>query len=79
MASAGIEPAARWASTSRSTSELQKPSVIASGTDGIRTRTPPIDSQVRFLCATIPKLQRVSDRRWHGERMTPPPGSRGLV
>jgi hypothetical protein len=34
MASAGIEPAARWASTSRSTGELQKPYRTESGTDG---------------------------------------------
>ena len=40
MASAGIEPAARWASTSRSTGELQKPSGSPAEPTGLEPATP---------------------------------------
>lgn len=53
MAPAGIEPAARWASTSRSTGELQKPLRSLYGADGTRTRTPPMDSRVRFIALRL--------------------------
>lgn len=44
MAPAGIEPAPRWDSASRSTGELQEPSEA----DGTRTRTLPRDSRARW-------------------------------
>jgi hypothetical protein len=72
VAPAGIEPASRWASTSRSTGELQEPGRSR------RDSNPQSPERQSGALAIAPRLQNSTpgDQRWHGERMTPPPGSR---
>lgn len=68
VALAGIEPATRWISPSRSTGELQEPYEA----DGTRTRNLPRDSRARWPLRHSSSFQK----QWHSERTTSPPGSR---
>lgn len=68
MALAGIEPATRWISPSRSTGELQEPSLWRRSRRDSNPHPPERQSGALPL--------RNGFRKWHDERMTPPSGSR---
>ena len=72
MAPAGIEPATRWISPSRSTGELQEPGTKPTGFEPALSRET-VGRAGRYATASSAAV-----RRWDGaaKRMTSPPGSR---